>query len=158
VVGSARSRGPRLAALLLGTVITVIGVLAAAAPAGAATDQPERAGHRYTLRVQPLTPFATLSQAIHPGDVLSVAVDENPSTGYSWSASVPMTANGALRYLNTSFVAAPHPPGLVGSGGTEYFHYRAVRPGTALIELTLWPPGTGLTAANRVDLNVNITR
>lgn len=61
-----------------------------------------------------------------------IALDSNPTTGYSWQASY----DGTMLELvggKSEYKAAK--PGLIGSGGVEYFHFKALKTGQTQITL-----------------------
>jgi inhibitor of cysteine peptidase len=65
--------------------------------------------------------------SLHPGDTLVVALASNPSTGTGWYIhSVDKTV---LRFKSNTYKAAPHKPGLVGSGGTSTLKFVALAKG-----------------------------
>jgi predicted secreted protein len=67
------------------------------------------------------------------GTVFSVALYENPSTGYTWTQSVPTATHGVVSFQDTDYVQDPAPPGWVGVGGTRYFRYLTLNPGDTTI-------------------------
>ena len=62
------------------------------------------------------------------GDVLTVSLPANPTTGYSWS--VACTPAGVLKQVGESrFETSGHCQGMVGVGGRQLWKFRAVSPG-----------------------------
>ncbi len=55
------------------------------------------------------------------GDVVAIALGENPTTGYGWNA----TLSAGLTLLNDTYVVDEHPAGMVGVGGTRTWILRA---------------------------------
>jgi inhibitor of cysteine peptidase len=66
------------------------------------------------------------SVAAAVGDVLTVRLSENPSTGYSWEP----TYSGGLEPGDDEFVAPSASPGLVGAAGTRSFSFVVSAAGT----------------------------
>ncbi len=56
----------------------------------------------------------------------------NATTGYSWEQKT----DGSSVKLSKAFYTAPKDTGMVGVGGTQYYDYRAVKPGTTTITFT----------------------
>jgi inhibitor of cysteine peptidase len=65
---------------------------------------------------------------IKTGDMLTLTLPSNPTTGYSWQVmeidNAILTQNGEADYKQSS-----DSEGLVGAGGTETFHFKAVGTG-----------------------------
>ncbi len=86
----------------------------------------------------------TLTAAV--GDVVTVRLEENPSTGYAWRA----TASDGLTLTDDRFIAPSVSPGLVGAGGTRVLAYEVASGGTQRIEAVYerpWESGTTEPAA-----------
>ena len=77
--------------------------------------------------------------SIKPGDVVTVTLESNPTTGYSWQVmeidNAILIQDGDPEYKQSS-----GSDGLVGAGGTETFHFRAVGSGNASLELGYMRP------------------
>jgi inhibitor of cysteine peptidase len=71
---------------------------------------------------------------VKQGDVITVSLKGNPTTGYSWrSAKTPGEALEAVG--KPQYTVNPHPPGMVGVGGVFVFTFKAAKPGKAEIQL-----------------------
>lgn len=71
--------------------------------------------------------------AVSVGGEFSLALDSNPTTGYSWQE----THDAALLSLmEDRYQADQKAPGLVGAGGTQYFRFKALKQGKTQITLT----------------------
>jgi inhibitor of cysteine peptidase len=71
---------------------------------------------------------------IQSGDVVTVSLVSNPTTGYSWQ--VMETGNTILvQDGHPEYKEAPGSESLVGAGGTEVFRFKAVETGTTMLEL-----------------------
>jgi inhibitor of cysteine peptidase len=66
---------------------------------------------------------------VNTGDVFTVKLAENPTTGYSWN----MTLGGGLQAISDLYVPNATPRMMVGSGGTHEWTIKAVSPGTYTI-------------------------
>lgn len=73
--------------------------------------------------------FDIPGQTIHVsvGERFAVALEGNPSTGYTWQVS---TDEDYMELLAQDF--EPHGQG-IGAGGQEVFHFRALSPGESTI-------------------------
>ena len=101
-------------------------VLGAASLSGALAANP-------TPKVAP-TVFTAQSGAIAVvhGQTFLIALDANPTTGYSWSA-VPGFDTNLIAVEGSSFRGPGEP--LPGAGGTQIFVLRARAPGTTTLAL-----------------------
>ena len=72
------------------------------------------------------------SVSLSSGDVLQVSLPANATTGFSWET----VEHGSLTPAGSRYVPTPHRPGLVGSGGTAIFEFRATSPGAQHLKLT----------------------
>ena len=73
------------------------------------------------------------------GQILVVSLVSNPTTGYSWQVSendeTILAPQGEVNYQ-----ADPQSEGLVGSGGTETFRFKAEKSGRVNLELIYHRP------------------
>jgi inhibitor of cysteine peptidase len=71
---------------------------------------------------------------IKAGDVVIVTLVSNPTTGYSWQV---MEIDNAILVQDgdPEYEQSPGSEGLVGAGGTETFHFKAVETGKTTLEL-----------------------
>lgn len=72
------------------------------------------------------------------GDRITVRLDENPSTGYLWSAAV----TGDILEVQSSALL-PGPTTSPGAGATRVIVFSSARPGTGQVRFTLaraWQP------------------
>jgi predicted secreted protein len=70
--------------------------------------------------------------------VILIALESNPSTGYSWQASYD---EGLLELVEESYELGPYAKiGLVGAGGTELFRFKALGKGEAEITMVYKRP------------------
>ena len=76
------------------------------------------------------------------GSEFRVSLDGNPTTGYSWNA----TLSEGLELLDSNFTTAEQPPGMVGVGGIFFWDVRASGKGTqefSAIYMRPWENVTG---------------
>jgi inhibitor of cysteine peptidase len=66
------------------------------------------------------------------GQILEVSLPANPTTGFSWA----VVEQSGLVAAGSRYVPAPHRPGLVGSGGTAVFEFRAPSRGVQHLDMT----------------------
>lgn len=67
------------------------------------------------------------------GDVFSVRLGENASTGYRWS--IDKLSPSRLELIEAT---ADYPKEQIGSGGEAIFRFRVVGPGTSSLSLKYW--------------------
>ncbi len=109
---------------------TVVVEAATAAPLTPATDAKEFAlgdkdsGKSLELRV---------------GDTVKLVLDTNPTTGFSWS-KMDKVDQSILKLEKNDYQQNANPGRMVGVGGKTTIVYRAVKPGTAKIDLTYMQP------------------
>ncbi|NJR65542.1 MAG: protease inhibitor I42 family protein [Leptolyngbyaceae cyanobacterium CRU_2_3] len=71
---------------------------------------------------------------VNSGDIFSVRLTENPTTGYRWTIQ---SMNDEILELQNSEYAAPANIG-IGSGSQRIFTFRAHAAGTADLQLKEW--------------------
>ncbi len=75
------------------------------------------------------------TQNLRKGEVMSISLESNASTGYAWTAKISDTAvvvqMGEPEYTEPASTGTP----LVGAPGTQTFYFQAVDTGTATITL-----------------------
>ena len=109
---------------------TVVVEAADAAPLTAATDAKEFAlGDKDSGK----------SLELHVGDSVKLVLDTNPTTGFSWT-KVDKVDSSILKLEKNDYRQNANPGRMVGVGGKTTIVYRAVKPGTARIELTYMQP------------------
>lgn len=66
---------------------------------------------------------------IRVGDIVKLRLDSNPSTGYTWTN---LSGTSTLKLTGKGIFPGN---GMPGSGGYQYWNYKAVKPGTAVLRL-----------------------
>jgi len=76
---------------------------------------------------------------VKPGDVITLTLNSNPTTGYSWQV---MEIDNAilLQEGDSEYKQASGTDGLVGAGGMETFHFKAIGTGTTTLKLGYMRP------------------
>jgi len=109
---------------------TVVVEAADAAPLTAATDTKEFAlGDGDSGK----------SLELHVGDMVKLVLATNPTTGFSWT-KVDKVDSSILKLEKNDYRQNANPGRMVGVGGKTTIVYRAVKPGTAKIDLTYMQP------------------
>ena len=72
--------------------------------------------------------------AMRIGEELEIALESNPSTGYSWAVQSP-TDDAVLELVSTDFIEPDAPDGMAGVPGTEVFSFRATGVGSVTVLL-----------------------
>lgn len=70
---------------------------------------------------------------VRVGGEFTIALESNPSTGYSWQPTYEMDL---LQLVEREFEQKKGTSGLVGAGGTESFRFKALQQGSTEITLT----------------------
>lgn len=77
--------------------------------------------------------------SLHAGQTLVLKLESNRSTGYSWAMdSAPQP--GLNQQGEPAYVADPHTAGIVGSGGTETWRFKALAAGDYPLQLVYHRP------------------
>jgi inhibitor of cysteine peptidase len=72
---------------------------------------------------------------LEKGQILTVTLDSNPTTGYRWEL-LQLDATLLQQVGQSDYKpAAPVAPGMVGRGGTETFRFQAAGPGSGSLKL-----------------------
>ena len=104
------------------------------------------------------TPIVTEAQngktvVVAIGAPLVIALESNPSTGYSWRVSKNDAA--VVKFLDQSAFPPARP--VPGTLGRELFKFKAIAPGTDSIELEyLRPWEKGVAPAKRFSISVTV--
>ncbi len=96
--------------------------------------------------------------SVKAGQVLEVALDSNPTTGYSWSLTRPPDPE-LLEFISQHYLANSAVAGRVGAGGREVFSFRGLKPGVTTMELTYarpWEKGDPKAEARRRQVSVAV--
>lgn len=95
--------------------------------------------------------------ALKMEDSLIVALDSNPSTGYSWSL-VSISDTSVIEKVHDEYKPEPTPEGtpLVGAGGEEIWTFVAVGAGTSTIEMMYSRPWESVEPAARFNITVTV--
>lgn len=64
------------------------------------------------------------------GDIGQIALEGNPTTGYSWNYTI---SDSSILELGSSHYQSEAPEGIDGAGGTDTWDFRALKEGTATI-------------------------
>jgi inhibitor of cysteine peptidase len=127
---------------LLAIAVTFAGCTGTANPAGTTppptpSGTPVQAGHLVVTQEQNKD-----TVSVNQGSVISVRLQENPTTGYQWN----LTTTPGLRVISDNFVPSDTTGKLVGSGGTRIWDISATAKGEQKINavyMRSWEPVTG---------------
>ncbi|MDD3212908.1 MAG: protease inhibitor I42 family protein [Eubacteriales bacterium] len=81
----------------------------------------------------------------------SITLQENPTTGYTWSYVISDEA--IIAVTDDGYIADANPEGLVGAGGTHRFTITGIAEGQATVTLTLAQPWDGGEQAATISYN-----
>jgi predicted secreted protein len=144
-------RSRSLTALVAAAGLALSGLVVAAP----ATAQPVAAA--VSAKVDNTATLTILPAQIRliPGESVTVRLDTNLTTGYSWSYRVSGKRK-AVRVVQKK-AAAPAPGALIGAPTTTDWVVTANKTGTAVVRITTTPPGGG-TAQTVGKLTVIVSR
>ena len=72
--------------------------------------------------------------------LVTISLDENPSTGYGWQYAV---SNDGILILTDDSYHSDAPAGIVGAGGIRSFSFSGLKEGSTLITFTYLRPWEG---------------
>ena len=102
--------------LICGVLVLMIGLLAGCGGVQAYSD-----------------PEETIDSGVNTEFIILIALESNPTTGYSWEASYDETM---LELVEETYELGEYAQqGVVGAGGTELFRFRALNSGE--VEITM---------------------
>ena len=76
---------------------------------------------------------------VKSGDLFTLTLVSNPTTGYSWQV-MEIDNTVLLQDGEPEYKQSPRSEGLVGAGGTETFHFKAVGSGKTTLSLGYMRP------------------
>ena len=90
-------------------------------------------------------------------DSLIVALDSNPTTGFSW-ALVSISNTSVVMNVSNEYIPNPTPTGepIVGSGGEEIWTFAPQAAGTSTIEMMYARPWESVEPAARLNITVTV--
>lgn len=77
----------------------------------------------------------------------TIGIPANPTTGYQWTASHDTSL---LSLVGTEYKTSKQAKGLVGAGGTQYFKFKALKPGMVRISFSYQRPTEGIVVDTEV--------
>jgi inhibitor of cysteine peptidase len=93
--------------------------------------------------------------SMRPGEILTLTLESNPTTGYSWQVmeldSAVLTQEGDPEYKQSSGAE-----GLVGAGGTETFRFKAVGSSETTLELGYMRPWESVPPVETFTIQVDV--
>jgi inhibitor of cysteine peptidase len=90
---------------------------------------------------------------VRAGDQLTIVLEGNPSTGYTWEAK-DLDANMFQQVGETEFKSSN--PGLTGAGGTLTLTFKALKTGTSMLTLVYHRPWEA-TAEPQSTFEITVT-
>lgn len=120
------------------------GVLAVAMLAGCASSQQNEDPKQSDIELQN-------GNAHYLENVLTISLNENPTTGYTWSYTLEGTN---LVFSNDSYEPDEAEEGVAGSGGTHDFVFEGTSEGSATLSFTEGQPWEGGETGSSMNLLV----
>lgn len=74
---------------------------------------------------------------LHAGEVFTVTLPANPTTGYVWELQ---SVDTAVLATSSQVLYTPKEGGALGGGGTAAFTFRAIAPGRATVQMNYARP------------------
>lgn len=90
---------------------------------------------------------------LQSGDVIKLTLESNPTTGYSWQV-LEIDNAVLIQDGDPEYKQAPISDGLVGAGGTETFHFKAVEVGKSMMKLGYMRPWENIPPVETFSLQV----
>lgn len=90
------------------------------------------------------------------GDSITIKLESNPTTGYGWMPTED-TDGTVISITSTEYRQAKTAQEMVGSGGYEYFYFKAISPGSTDIILNYvrpWEEGVEPVMTFRLSVDV----
>lgn len=85
------------------------------------------------------------------GKKISITLEENPTTGYTWNYTIGEGANGpAVEFVSDTYYEPKTE--LVGVGGVHTFVFQGIAEGTSEIEFVYSQAGSGDIAETRIPV------
>lgn len=143
-----------LAILIISIIIAlcvgvIIGSFVIAAPAGNVQKNADNSTSLESgLIVGETGDITTLT--LNKGTVFTIRLDENPTTGYSWNASV----TSGLTVLNSTYVSSGS--GLMGAGGVHEWKIEAIGTGAQQFNAVYERPWEKLGNETQYQLIINV--
>ena len=78
-----------------------------------------------------------IQKEVNNGDLFTIALASNPTTGYEWEASWNQKY---VKLIKQEYIPNGLLPGMVGYGGTEIFTFQAIKKGHTDIRLDYMRP------------------
>jgi inhibitor of cysteine peptidase len=93
--------------------------------------------------------------SVKSGDVVTITLESNPTTGYSWQV---MEIDHAILVQDgdPEYKQASGSEGLVGAGGTETFHFRAIGSGTTTLNMGYMRPWESVPPIETFEIQVSV--
>lgn len=133
---------------ILYTLLVSALLLTACAPSATPTPAVDPAGSTMPALTDPSQPITVTA-----GEIFTIVMDSNPSTGYHWEVS------GALDEAHLELVSREYTgsePVLPGSGGVDVWTFKAVAAGETTLTLGNYPPGDGTTSTQETQFSITI--
>ena len=93
--------------------------------------------------------------ALQPGDILTVTLESNPTTGYSWQV-MELNQGILVQDGDPEYKQSPGSEGMVGAGGTETFRFKAVGSGETSLGLGYMRPWESVPPIETFTLQVSV--
>jgi inhibitor of cysteine peptidase len=92
---------------------------------------------------------------LQPGETLTLTLESNPTTGYSWQVmeldNAVLTQEGDPEYKQSSGAE-----GLVGAGGTETFRFKTIGSGETSLSLGYMRPWESVPPVETFTIQVDV--
>ena len=93
--------------------------------------------------------------ALQPRDILTVTLESNPTTGYSWQV-MELNQGILVQDGDPEYKQSPGSEGMVGAGGTETFRFKAVGSGETSLGLGYMRPWESVPPIETFTLQVSV--
>ena len=93
--------------------------------------------------------------AVRPGEILTLTLESNPTTGYSWQV-MELDSAVLTQVSDPEYKQSSGAEGLVGAGGTETFRFKAVGSSETTLELGYTRPWESVPPVETFTIQVDV--
>jgi inhibitor of cysteine peptidase len=125
---------------LVSTFVAILGLAACAAPSAS----PSAGGTSIVVSCDDFSsqPHPSKSITVSAGDLFTVTLCSNPTTGFSWSESAQISDATVVQQVSHNTIA-PENKNLVGAPGSEVWVFKALKKGSSTVTMEYSRPWAG---------------
>ncbi len=77
---------------------------------------------------------------LNTGQIMSITLDANPTTGYTWEVAEPPSGQIMRQIGEIDFIPSQHDPEIVGAGGVQIVRFEVINAGQTSLKLIYHRP------------------